>query len=262
MSQIYEAAQRRLEPVLPPVESIRQLLRFPTAETAKTPGDARQARALDAAREGFQQLAERIRGSWRSENLLVFGLSTKVLLVVSAVHGEGTSTVARNLAARLADGGSSSVVLVDANFRTPSQHLALGVPRPGGLADVIRGSLSLDGALHMGSRSTPSFLSSGSEVAAPAALLATREAQKAFRELGSRFTWVIVDGPPVTACSEAAILARLANAALLVVKAEATRHQVAQQAAHTLESCGTRMVGAVLNRRHYHLPEWVYTRLR
>ena len=262
MSQIHQAAQRRLATVSPPVQGIRSVRSFPTAETEEMPGGPRQARDLNRAREGFQQLAESIRGSWPGENLLALGLTSRVLLVVSAVHGEGTSTVARNLAARLADGGGSSVVLVDANLQTPSQHLSLDVPRPWGLAEVIRGRVSLDRALYVGSQSTPSFLSSGSEVPAPACLLATREAQKTFRDLGSRFHWVIVDGPPVTVCSEAATLARLADAALLVVKAEATRHEVAKQAGRALGDCGTRIVGAVLNHRRYHLPEWVYGRLR
>jgi receptor protein-tyrosine kinase len=184
-----------------------------------------------------------------------------VLLVVSAVHGEGASLVARNLAVRLAEGGNRRVALVDANLRTPSQHEAFGVTRAQGLVEVSRGRMGLDGALHGGSNPGLVLLSAGAPSSSPPGLLAAGQTRQLFAELGARFDWVVVDGPPATVYSDSAILARWSDAALLVVKADGTRREVVKHARRTLDEAGTRVLGAVLNRRHFHIPDWIYRRL-
>jgi hypothetical protein len=69
------------------------------------------------------------------------------ILVTSAIAREGTSTVARNLATALSQGGNEQVLLVDANLRTPSQHAAFHLDRDGGFSEVLQGDLSLASAI-------------------------------------------------------------------------------------------------------------------
>jgi Mrp family chromosome partitioning ATPase len=80
----------------------------------------------------------------------------------------------------------------------------------------------------------------------------------ALQALRERFDWVIVDGPPATVYSDAGILAPLVDGVVLVVEAEKTRWQVAEQAKRTLEESGAQLLGAVLSRRQFHIPEALY----
>ena len=83
----------------------------------------------------------------------------------------------------------------------------------------------------------------------------------ALGELRKNFDWIVVDGPPVTIYSEAAILSSLADATILVIRAESTRAEVAERAKRTILESGGNLFGAILNRREYHIPEFIYRRL-
>ena len=73
--------------------------------------------------------------------------------------------------------------------------------------------------------------------------------------------WVIIDGPPVTTYPDSSNLAVVADGAILVVRAEKTRWEVAQKAIKVLNEAGAAVLGGVLNGRKYHIPEFIYKRL-
>ena len=180
------------------------------------------------------------------------------ILIVSAAHGEGTSTIARELTALLCRDGVTRAVLVDANLRTPSQHKAFGVERAGGLTEVITRGLALDQAVRNGNSSPVPLLTSGRHASHPTGVLSAPGLRTVLEGLRSKYGWVIVDGPPTTVYSDAGILAPLVDGVVLVVQAEKTRWQVAEQAKRTLEESGARLLGAVLSRRQFHIPKALY----
>lgn len=196
---------------------------------------------------------------------IVQGLLTKsnrhspALLVASAISGEGTSTVARNLAAALSQ--AARTVLVDANLRSPTQHDAFGVARNGGLSDVVAGTLKLDSALRNGDASGFAVLASGSPARSPSQLLSQPTFRRLLDELRAQYRFVILDGPPITVYPDAGSLAALADGVVMVMRAEHTRWEVAEEAKRAIEQSGTPILGAVLNRRKYHIPQRVYERL-
>jgi Mrp family chromosome partitioning ATPase len=79
--------------------------------------------------------------------------------------------------------------------------------------------------------------------------------------LQAEFDWVILDGPPVTAYPDAASIAAACGGAILVFEAERTRWEVAEEAKRVMENAGVDVLGAVLNRRKYHIPGFIYRRL-
>lgn len=184
-----------------------------------------------------------------------------VVLVASAVAQEGTSTVARNLATALSHSGTEQVLLVDANFRAPSQHGAFGVDRSTGLGDVLKGDVSLTSVLHSGVGNGISLITCGGPVKSPTQLLTAAGIQGVMMALLSLFDWIIVDSPPITAYPDVASLASASGAAILVIRAESTRSEVVDEAKKTLEGTGVDLLGAVLNRRRFHIPNAIYRRL-
>jgi capsular exopolysaccharide synthesis family protein len=186
------------------------------------------------------------------------GKSQNAILIVSATHGEGASTVARELAILAALPGLTKAVLVDANLRTPSQHAAFGVERGSGLTEVVTQSLPLERAVRNGGGSPLPLLTSGRPASHPTGVLGAPALSATLNSLRAKYNLVIVDGSPAAVYSDASILAPLMDGVVLVVQAERTRWEVAEQAKRTLEEAGAQLLGAVLTRRRFHIPEALY----
>lgn len=184
-----------------------------------------------------------------------------VILVSGSIAREGASTVARNTALALGIGLTEQVVLVDGNVRTPSQHEAFGTELTSGLCEVFQGTVSLANAVRPDVAPGLSLLTAGGPVVSPPHVLTIAAVQGITMALNSLFDWVIIDGPPLTTCPEAASLATAAGGAVLVVRAEKTRREIVEEALRVLGDSEVDVLGAVLNRRRFHIPEFIYRRL-
>jgi len=186
-----------------------------------------------------------------------------VILVTSSVSGEGTSTVARNIALALAQHRNERVLLIDANLRSPSQHQAFGLEMPEGLGDVLLGPKTLTSAVQEDVVPGLSLLASGRAMESPAQLLtiASASLQSVIIALLSLYDWIIIDSPPATSYPDVAAIAGACGGAFLVVEAEKTRQEVVEEAKRVLDTSGVNVLGAVLNRRRFHIPGFLYRRL-
>lgn len=184
-----------------------------------------------------------------------------VILVTSSIAGEGASTVARNIATALAQHRNERVLLIDANLRSPSQQLAFGLKTSDGLGDVLLGTASLTAAIQEDVVPGLSLLTGGRATESPVQLLTVASLNSVILGLMSLYDWVIIDGPPTTAYPDSASLATASSGVILVVEAESTRQEVVEEARRVLETSGVELVGAVLNRRRYHIPGFIYRRL-
>jgi capsular exopolysaccharide synthesis family protein len=184
-----------------------------------------------------------------------------VILVTSSISGEGASTVARNTAVALARRETEQVLLVDANFRSPSQHVEFGLEREIGLSDVLMGATTVTAAIEKDDVSEISIMTAGSKVPSPAQLLSSAGLQSVIMAVLSLYDWVIIDGPAATSYPDASSIATACGGTVLVIEAESTRSEVIDEAKRNLEAAGAEVLGAVLNRRRYHIPNFIYRRL-
>jgi capsular exopolysaccharide synthesis family protein len=174
----------------------------------------------------------------------------RVLLVTSSQPQEGKSFTAVNLAVALAEGGDT-VLLIDADFRRSACHRAFGIDPPNvGLSSILYRGLPPEVALLTTGVTNLTFLPAGPKPPDPSALLSSERARGLFQSLRERFTWVVVDSPPVLAVADAAVLASMADGVLLVVRAGATPIEAVQIARDRLESLGAQMLGVILNDVH------------
>ena len=257
---------------------IREVVASPPAESVPgvhTPSDSSSAFADEqiAARHPFSTARLVDSGVFRSpvyaayerivQRLLKYRRTPRqsLILVTSAVVGEGTSTVARNMALALGRHETEQILLVDANIRKPAQHKAFGFEREVGLSDVLMGVAPLTSAIRGDDASHISIMTAGSKVPSAAQLLTTSALQGILTGMLSLYDWVIIDGPPLTAYPDSASIAAACGGAVLVIGAESTRSEVVEEAMRILEATEVDLLGAILNRRRYHIPGFIYRRL-
>jgi protein-tyrosine kinase len=181
----------------------------------------------------------------------------KVMMIVSAVPGEGKSLTAMNMALTLSEAYKANVLLVDADLRRPTIHRLLDVPNGSGLKEA----LASDSAGPLASVSvTPQLrvVTAGSADVDPMGALISDRMRRLVDEATETFDWIILDTPPVTLIPDAHLLASMSDVALLVVEAGSTSYQLAKEAVDIIGR--ERVVGVVLNKvaarpgtySHYH----------
>jgi capsular exopolysaccharide synthesis family protein len=175
------------------------------------------------------------------------------LLLTGAQPKEGTTAVACGLAIAMAETGAS-VVLVDANLRTPGVGRYLAMDTTRGLADVLSGGATVPDVLQDSLDGRLTVLPSGEQPADPGEILASPRLGATVRSLTERFDVVIVDAPPLHGVADAAVLSKVTDGALLVVRANRTRTVDVERSMDLLERVGAKLAGAVLTALPKKLP--------
>jgi Mrp family chromosome partitioning ATPase len=101
-------------------------------------------------------------------------------------------------------------------------------------------------------------MSCGSLVVNSNNLLNSDRLRSRFRELRNEFDYVVVDAPPLTRYSDAIALGKVADGFVMVVEANATRREAAVRMSDILRASQIRILGAVLNKRTFPIPEPLY----
>ncbi|MQA28868.1 MAG: polysaccharide biosynthesis tyrosine autokinase [Luteitalea sp.] len=167
----------------------------------------------------------------------------KVVMVVSAVPGEGKTLTAVNLALTLSESYKSQVLLVDADLRRPSVHRVFGLSNTAGLKERL--VAEVDQLLPTAVSPYLAVLTAGTAPVDPMSALVSDRMRAVLGAGASTSDWVILDTPPVELLPDAKLLASFADVAILVVQAGSTKCQLAQRA---IEAIGRdRIVGVVLN---------------
>jgi capsular exopolysaccharide synthesis family protein len=173
--------------------------------------------------------------------------SAHAVVVTSAEPNQGTSTVVANLGRTLAQSGRS-VLVVDANLRTPMLHEIYGLPNEDGVSDFLSDS-STESEPSLLPTSVPRLwmVPAGTATRDPAMLLGSPQMERWVLEVGKGFDYVLFDSPAVLAVTDALALARNADAILLVTRPDAHRERlsVAHRELHRLNA---RFLGIVVNK--------------
>ena len=168
----------------------------------------------------------------------------KTIMVSSALAGEGKSFTATNLALTLSESYKLQVLLIDADLRRPSLHQVFQVANVAGLNEGLQGP---DGrklsVLQLTDRLT--LLPAGRPDPDPMHSLTSERMRRVVTEAAASYDWVILDTPPIGLLTDASLLSAMVDAALLVVRANATPVALVQQAVEALGR--DRIFGVVLN---------------
>jgi polysaccharide biosynthesis transport protein len=170
----------------------------------------------------------------------------RVLLVTSAVPGEGKTSLSSHLALSLARSGKR-VLLVDGDLRKPTLHRLFDVAAAPGLAEAICGGLPVREAVRPSVQPGLWVLPAGQLTADAIDALARGTTRELFRELAEDYDLVVVDSAPVLPVADTLSLAEHADAVLFSLMHGVSRMPKVSAAIHRLQRIGTPVVGAVVH---------------
>jgi capsular exopolysaccharide synthesis family protein len=205
--------------------------------------------------QAFRQLRDRL--LMRSQ-----GAGLRTLAVCKASPGEGSSRVACHLAMAFASDPRVRVALVDSDFHHPGLHGYLQVRQANGLYDTLHdGAETVKERIKTTAWPNLAVVTSGEPPASRAFPVDPLDVGRILQQLLSQFSMVIVDTAPVLVDSTAAAVASQCDGSILVVQAEQTRREAVQETQARLQQAGAHLLGAVLNKRQFPIPECLYKRL-
>lgn len=232
------------------------------ARPALSPFDA--SPAAGEAAEQTQMSKETLRqlGILRnSVETLLKDKGKRTLVFTSSTWGEGTTTVATNFAKFLALQKHEKVLVFEMNARRPAFSGLFSINGDAGLTDYFTGKSDLRslvrtvgpyglGVVPVG-QTDPTTIQLNLERGLP------RLIQEAYRD----YDTVIIDSPPVISFPETAAMAAFVDGVVMVVFAGRTKREVVSRAMDSISKFGGNVLGVVLNRKKYYIPEFLYKRI-
>jgi capsular exopolysaccharide synthesis family protein len=174
----------------------------------------------------------------------------KVILVSSALAGEGKTTLVLNLALALVEAGRQ-VTVIDADLRRPRVVRYLRMVGGVGLTNVLTGSADLEEVVqtydHGSGAGALSVLGAGPMPPNPSELLSSAHMLSLLEQVSVKADFVLIDAPPVLPVADATGLAAIVDGVLLSVRHGKSRKELVRRTAETLERVGARTLGVVLN---------------
>jgi capsular exopolysaccharide synthesis family protein len=235
MSEIEQSLQLPLLAAIP-AEDAENLLPAKFKEHATTRGTSTWSRT-----------AEAMRGMRTSILLSSPGAPPKIIMIASTRPAEGKSSVASLTGITFALNGSR-VLLVDADLRRPALHLRFRMGKGLGLSSVLSGKATLHEAV-VAWPDLPNVhvLPAGPAPPLPSELLSSKQMEDMLAQARAEYDFVIIDTPPVLLVTDASILGRLVDAAILIVRYGAVQKEVVRRCIDLLERSGTHMLGVTVN---------------
>ena len=171
-----------------------------------------------------------------------------LIMITSALPGEGKSFTSINLAMSIAAELDHTVMLVDADVARPSILRVLGLPAAPGLLELLEGKADMASVLIRTNVDKLTVLPSGSPHPRATELLASDAMSQLLDDMATRYPdrIIIFDSPPLLLTTEARVLATHMGQVVLVVHADRTLQGTVKQALATIESCPVKMM--VLNK--------------
>jgi len=169
-------------------------------------------------------------------------------IITSAVPEESKSNTAINLAITLAQ-DDKRVILVECDLRKPVLHKYMKTTRSKkGLTSVITGEEKLESCIFKLGGVNIYALLAGAIPPNPAEMLSSPAMEQIITQLKKQFDYVILDTPPVSVVTDAAIVGNLVDGALLVVRSKYAAVDSIKLAKKKLEEVGIKIFGVVLTR--------------
>jgi capsular exopolysaccharide synthesis family protein len=241
----FTVARERLDRSVKSIETLSEITGAPTLGVIGHDPKAGE-RPLVVHLDSHAPRSEAFRQFRTSLQFIDVGAPAKRIVVTSCKPGEGKSTTVSNLAITLAQAGQR-VAVVDADLRRPRLSDYLGIEGAVGLTDVLIGRVDLEEVLQPWGDLPLLVLPSGPIPPNPSELLGSAQMEALLERLSSRTDIVLFDVPPLLPITDAVILARLCDGAVLIARYGSTHREQIRRAVSMLVNVDARLLGTLLN---------------
>ncbi len=207
-------------------------------EIARVPGGSKSTRGHRL----FEESVDALRA-----NLLFKLEGVRTIVVTSAMSAEGKSSVASQLAISLAKASETTVLLIDADLRSPDQHDLFGLDIGPGLCKLLGGKATLDACIDVSLGEFVHVLPAGKLDANPHNILTKKNVEKLFEQVTARYRYVVIDTAPVLPASETMAVAAAGDVTLLCAMRDVSRTDHVTRTHRRLAAAGANIVGTVFS---------------
>jgi len=210
--------------------------------------------------EGHLDLPERLEEYEKLKVMLTLEANradVRSVMLVSALAGEGVSTVTLGLAAAMAEGSRQGVLVVDLDTATPTLAGRLGVFPRCGLGELLAKEATRTEAVIESQLPHLFLLGHGKakmDFSRSTSLALFEELLKGMR---SDYDSIILDGGALETSSDSLLVSGRVDGVIIVVQADRTGADPVREASSRLKMAGANVLGVVLNRRRDYLPSFI-----
>jgi polysaccharide biosynthesis transport protein len=169
----------------------------------------------------------------------------RVVMVTSAVSGEGKTTLSAQLAMSLARAGRRTV-LVDFDLRQPSFDDAFGLASSPGVSEILRNESDLAGAVQQTQTANLSVITAGRWNRMALSALANGSAYSLFKELRDEYEFVVIDTSPILPIADARFVSQYVDSVVLCVFRDVSESPRIRAACEILEAFGVQCIEAAV----------------
>ena len=169
-----------------------------------------------------------------------------VVMITSAVGGEGKTSLSCQLARSLARSGRR-VLLIDGDLRSPAAHMQLGMPNNTGLCELLRREIVFQTAIQPSPIAHLDFMPAGRCDSLSIQELARDGFPRLLDDVRPLYDFVLIDSCPILPVADALLMARSVDGVLLSLMCDYSQIERIQTACQKLNSIGARVFGAVVH---------------
>jgi succinoglycan biosynthesis transport protein ExoP len=230
------------------------------ASPAKKFDPDRDAVLIGGIDKGFKRSLQNLRNSIESETK---ENNTRVIVFTSSVRGEGTTTVLAAFARVLALGHAGRILLVDCSIRNPQLHEMFGVENSPGMIDYLSGQVELPQVVQKIDVGGIDIVTAGktNDIDLSLPLFNSERMALFMRTVSEAYEYVLVDTSAILESPETPIISSYSDGVVMIIQIERTRREAIKRAITMVEKLDGKFIGTVLNRKKYHIPEFIYRRV-
>lgn len=183
---------------------------------------------------------------------------SKIIGLTSTKSGEGVSTIAASLAVMFSH-RDGKVLFVDANLLNPSAHKLFGIQCSPGLADVVEDNVMFGSVVNTVHSNFLDVLTAGNMRRSLQSLASLSALKDLFDQIRQQYQYIILDLPSFEnshACCMA--FSQYIDGMILLIECERTRVEAVKHTISILSQAQVNLLGVVLNKRQFYLPDWLY----
>jgi Mrp family chromosome partitioning ATPase len=182
-------------------------------------------------------------------------------MFVGSTPGEGTTTIVSSYAKLLSLQAHDKVLLIEMNARRPSLAHKLGLTSHLGVTNYFDGDRALDTVIQDTRQGSFKVISIGQNDPVKVQLHLDRMFPTLLEAAMQRFHTVLIDAPPVVGSPETPPLSAHVDGVVVVVHTGKTKREVVQRSMRMIGQSDGKVLGVILNRKKYYIPDFIYRRI-